>query len=391
MGLNFKKWLLEKLGGEEQRVTSAEITGEEFFDLASDLYVREIAFWSCVNTVANAVSKCEFKTFMGKKEVREEEYYTWNMEPNRNQNASAFIHKWISKLYQDNEALVLEQNGQLLVADSFTRKAYALYDDTFTGVAVEDFTFKKTFTGSEVLYFKLSEKDMRRVTNGLYLAYQKLIDYSMRSYQKSRGSRGILDVSAMAQGSEKYEENFNKLMNEHFKNFFNAENAVLPLFEGYRYTDIGSKTYSNEGTRDIRAMIDDVSDFTAKAFGIPPALLNGTVQGTSEATDHFLTFCIDPLCRTLQEEINRKRYGYAGFKNGNYVQIDTKAIKHVDLLSVSTAIDKLIASGAFCINDIRKLTGETIIDEAWANQHFMTKNYATVADLLESLQEGGTL
>lgn len=89
--------------------------------------------------------------------------------------------------------------------------------------------------------------------------------------------------------------------------------------------------------------------------------------------------------------INRKRYGYAGFKNGNYVQIDTKAIKHVDLLSVSTAIDKLIASGAFCINDIRKLTGETIIDEAWANQHFMTKNYATVADLLESLQEGGTL
>ena len=73
MGLNFKKWLLEKLGGEEQRVTSAEITGEEFFDMASDLYVREIAFWSCVNTVANAVSKCEFKTFMGKKEVREEE------------------------------------------------------------------------------------------------------------------------------------------------------------------------------------------------------------------------------------------------------------------------------------------------------------------------------
>lgn len=391
MGLNFKKWLLEKLGGEEQRVTSAEISGEEFFDLASDLYVREIAFWSCVNTVANAVSKCEFKTFMGKKEVREEEYYTWNVEPNRNQNASAFIHKWISKLYQDNEALVLEQNGQLLVADSFTRKAYALYDDTFTGVAVEDFTFKKTFKGSEVLYFKLSEKDMRRVTNGLYLAYQKLIDYSMRSYQKSRGSRGILDVSSMAQGFEKYEENFNKLMNEHFKNFFSAENAVLPLFEGYRYTDIGSKTYSNEGTRDIRAMIDDVSDFTAKAFGIPPALLNGTVQGTSEATDHFLTFCIDPLCRTLQEEINRKRYGYAGFKNGNYVQIDTKAIKHVDLLSVSTAIDKLIASGAFCINDIRKLTGETIIDEVWANQHFMTKNYATVADLLESLQEGGTL
>ena len=53
---------------------------------------------------------------------------------------------------------------------------------------------------------------------------------------------------------------------------FEADNAVLPLFEGYKFTDTGSKTYSNEGTRDIKAMIDDVYDFTARAFQIPPCV-----------------------------------------------------------------------------------------------------------------------
>jgi len=72
------------------------------------------------------------------------------------------------------------------------------------------------------------------------------------------------------------------------------------------------------------------------------------------------------------------------------LEIDSKSIKHIDLLSVSTAIDKLIASGAFCINDIRKLVGEPVIDEPWAWQHYITKNYATVEELLNSLGGGQT-
>lgn len=65
----------------------------------------------------------------------------------------------VSQLYSRNEALVIEQNGQLLVADSFDRKPYALYDDVFSQVQVGDFTFNRTFMQSEVLYFRLSEKN----------------------------------------------------------------------------------------------------------------------------------------------------------------------------------------------------------------------------------------
>lgn len=391
MALNFKKWMIEKLGGELSRVSAADVTAEECFDLSADIFVRELAFWACVNTVANAVSKCEFKTFAGGGETKGPEYYLWNIEPNKNQNSSAFIHKWIAQLYRHNEALVIEQNGQLLVADSYTRTPYALYEDVFTQVQVGDFAFDRSFVQSDVLYFKLSERNMRAVANGLYTVYQKLIDYGMRSYRKSRGTKGTVEVDTMAAGNPKFEESYTELKNTNFKTFADAESAVLPLFKGLKYTDLGTKTYTNEGTRDIRAMIDDVSDFTAKAFGIPPALLSGNVQGTSDALDQFLTFCIDPLCDMLQEEINRKRSGRTGYLAGYYLQIDTRSIKHVDLLSVSNAIDKLISSGVFCINDIRKLCGETVIDAPWAYQHFITKNYETVAGLLAALEGGENL
>ena len=97
---------------------------------------------------------------------------------------------------------------------------------------------------------------------------------------------------------------------------------------------------------------------------------------------------MDPLVDMLQEEINRKRNGYEGYSKGTYLKIDTKCIKHVDLLSVATAIDKLIGSGAFCINDIRKAVGDEPINEAWANQHFITKNYETVENALTALEGG---
>jgi HK97 family phage portal protein len=383
--LGLISWLVDRISGDPEP-TAVEI--EEFFNLQAELVIRNLAFQSAVNLVANSISKCEFKTYLRGKEVKQKEYYLFNIEPNKNQNSSVFIHKWISKLYEENECLIISVGDQLLVADGFNKKEFALLDHQFTQVSVDGFSFDKTFYMSDVMYFQLNNKDIRKLINSMYETYGKLISYGQKSYEKSRGSKGILDIGTVAQGKINFQETFNKLMNERFKTFFEAENAVLPLFDGYKYTDIGSKTYSNEGTRDIKAMVDDIFDFTARAFCIPPALLRGDMANIGDAVDNYLTFCVDPLCDMLQEEVNRKRSGYAGFSQGTFMKIDTKTIKHIDLLSVSTAIDKLIASGAFCINDIRKLVGEEPIDEPWAWQHFMTKNYSTVADVLAALEGG---
>ena len=127
---------------------------------------------------------------------------------------------------------------------------------------------------------------------------------------------------------------------------------------------------------------------TANAFNMPTSIAIGNVQDTSKAIDEFLTFCIDPLIRILEAEITRKSFTQSQVINGSYVKFDTTAIKHIDLLDVATAIDKLISSGCFTINDIRKTIGADEIDEPWANQFFMTKNYSAIEDLVNQLKGG---
>lgn len=387
MALNFKKWLLSKLSDGSERVTTMEIDGKEFFNIMNDIYLRELAFWTCVNKIANAVSKCEFKTYYRHQSVKKAEYYLWNVQPNKNQNAPVFLTKLIGKLYRNNEALVIESNGQLFVADSYQKDIFALYDYIFKDVTVENFTFNRTFAQSEVLFFQLNSVDMKNLVNGIYASYNELLAYASAAYQKSRGSRGILNIDAQAQAQDDFSETLQELMNTYFKKFFTSDNAVLPLYVGYSYEDIGSKTYSNESTRDIKAMADDVFDFTARGFSFPPSLAKGDVQDTEKATNELLTFCIDPLVSMLQAEINRKRNGYSGFLNGDYIKIDTTTVKHIDIFDIATPVDKLISSGAFTINHILRILGEPEINEDWANQHFITKNYSTIQDLLENLSD----
>lgn len=382
------KFLASKFGTKSIPLSGDELDAalEEIY---TEIHIREMAFWSTVNIIANAVSKCEFKTYNRGKEIKGEEYYMWNIEPNKNQNSSAFIHRWMAQLYRNNECLIIEQGGHLLVADSFNKKEYAFYEDEFTDVTVKGFSLNKVFKQSEVLYWQLSEKDMRKVTNALYASYSKLIFYSMKAYQKSRGTKGTFNYETLPVSGTEERKFFDELITKKFKTFMDSGDAIIPLGKGQSYTDIGSKTYANESTRDIRALIDDISDFTAKGFNVPPALTRGDVQGTKDAVENLLTFCIDPLVDMLQEEINRKRIGRVEYLKGTKVQIDTTTIKHIDLFSVTAAIDKLISSGCFCVNDIRKAMGQEPIDEEWADQYFMTKNYTSIEEILKSIEGSG--
>lgn len=352
-----------------------------------EVYLRELAFWTCVNKIANAISKCEFKTFFENKEEMGKEYFLWNYEPNQNQNATTFINKLIGKLYRDNECLIVEVNERLYVADSYSKDVFALKDYKFSAITINGYTLSEKLDMSEVLFFELNSVDMRRVMNGMYESYSKLIVYAQNAYRKSRGHKGILNIEGIAEEKENFDDTFEELMSTHFKNFFEKDSAVLPLFEGYNFQDISqnAKTYSTESTRDIKALADDIFEFTARGFSFPPSLAKGDVQDTGKATDELLTFVIDPLVKMIQQEINRKRNGFLGIKKGNYIKIDTLAVKHIDIFDIATPVDKLISSGAFTINNILRVLGEPKIEEEWADQHFMTKNYSKIQDLLKGL------
>ena len=151
-------------------------------------------------------------------------------------------------------------------------------------------------------------------------------------------------------GKKGWNEVFGEMLSNQVKPFLTSENGVLPEFDGYKYEDVGGNPDTQRSTRDIRALVDDIFDFTARGFLIPPVLIFGDVADSKDAMTRWLTTCIDPLCDQLSEEINRKRYGFSEWKDGTYLQIDTSAILHFDLFGNAANIEKLIGSAAFCGN-----------------------------------------
>lgn len=372
----FGDWLSRTLAGK----TLMEVDLTEMNEVLAETHVRELAYWSCVGMIARLVGKCEFQTLARGSPVRGEEWYTWNISPNANQSSTQFIAKLIHKLYgAEHEALVVEINGQLLVADSYSVEEHALTDSVYTGVTIGNYTLRDRFSASDVMLFRQSPYNMRVLTNLLYDTYGRLIAYNAKTYQASRARKGAYQVNAPQTTDLTKLQAESAIIQKKFKAFFGANDAVLPLYEGQSYTDLsGSKTYTQENTRDLRSMIDDVLIYDARALGIAPALVKGEVAGIRDALQLTLTACIDPLAEMLAEEINRKRYGKAAVLRGDGVHVDTSTILHTDLFNDAPNMEKLISSGLFSVNELLRKLGQPEIPEPWANEHFVTKNFEEV-------------
>lgn len=355
-------------------------------DVASQIQICQAAFHSCVNLVANAVSNCTIKQFRDGKPVRGGWWYKLNYRPNVNQSATAFWQKLIHHLYENNEALVVQVNDQLFVADQFVENdLQALNEHTFSSVMINGLQLERTFRQSEVWFFKLHDKDVKAISDQITLLYGQLILSFVSSYTKSRGSKGVLKVDQVAENADDFEKELNELINEDFKTFYNAQDAVLPLYNGYEYQQLTHDTGPSQSSKELHDQVQSVFETYAMAFGIPKHLITGEVQDTTEAIEFFLTFTLDPLVRMLESEINSKDFG-EGVRDGNYIKFKTNEIKHIDILTVAANIEKLISSGSMTINEVRKACGMDRIDKEFADRHVMTKNFADVDDVTRSLE-----
>lgn len=373
-------------------MVSREVITQELCDAARDYQIRELCFWTCVNMIANAMGRCEFRTYRRNEEIQEREYYLWNVEPNNNQNATAFMHKLIAKLYSENEALIVgstRSNGVdvLNVADSFeVSDFHPVKLREYTDVSVGDFSYNKTFRETEVLNLRLNHMNMRPVINAMYESFYRLASAAIKNYEYNSGQHWKVTVSQIAAGDQNFKENFAQMIEKQVKPFFDSNGAILPEFEGYSYTDVGK--HGGGDTRDIKNIIEDIFDFTARGMLVPAVLINGKIEGTKDANTRFLTNCIDPLCDQLQEEITRKRYGYEAWKNGDFIRVDSSSIVHFDIFANAANIEKLVGSGAYTLNDVRRAANESRINEPWADAHYMTLNIANVNEATRSLEAG---
>ena len=354
-----------------------------------DFAVQLLAFQAAKNKIANAFAKCEIQKLENGKKVEDEDHYRFNYEPNRNQSASEFKKQLVSKLLVDNECLIIDINGEYFIADSFAKETEGAKANKYRDIVVNNKTIKKVCSENDVLYFKLNNNNITGIVETLSKTYSDIIQYSEASYRRSKGRKAVLNIEARASSNPKFNENVEKLYNQDLKSFFEADNAVLPLFDGFNYDELTAvKGATDANTRDIKAQIDDVFDFTARAFNIPVGLLKGDIVDTEQMTHDLLTYCIEPIAKLIEDELIRKKIGLTGYIYGNAFKVSTSRITNVDIIKSATAVDKLIASGVCSINEIRERFKLERLDEDWASKHFITKNYTTFTDL-ENSEKGG--
>lgn len=361
---------------------------EKIASLSTQIAIEEFAINIAINLIAGSISKCEFQTYLGGKKTKGDEYYLWNIEPNKNQNSTEFIQEIISKLLYENECLVIEHNGQLIIADSFNQKEYAVVENVFEDISRKDFIFPRTYRMSEVLYFKYNNKNIKRLFSNLMNNYNDLLELAIKKYKRSGGRKGIVELEAVLKGDENRKKEIEDMFQRKFKNYFEAENAVLDLPKGVKYEEKNGdgNRKSTSDMVDIQNLIKEAFQRAAQAFKIPPALLMGDVAGIEDVTSNYLTFSIDPIVDLIAEEVNRKRYGKKAYLGNSYLNIDTTCIKHIDIFSIAEKIDKLISSGMYSIDGLLEKVGDTVLRTDWSEKHWITKNYSEITKLD---QEGG--
>ena len=349
---------------------------------------KELALHIAISYIANTLSKCEIKVYNNFKEVKNEWYYLLNVSPNPNQNASQFINQVIENYFYNGEALVTLENDKLYCADSFNLvddnplKEYVYHNVTFNGHQV-----RKRYKASDVLHFKLDNRNVRNLVESLYSQYGEIVDLAIQTFKRTNGKKYKLVLDQYDAGDPKFKKLFEEVLKEQLKTFIDNDNSVYPQFSGMDLQEFSTAAAGN--SNDIIAMRKETFDTTAQAFKIPLPMMYGNITNMNEIVKVFLSICIDPLADMLSEELTRKRYTFDEWKNGNFFVVDTSCINHIDILEAADKVDKLIGCGVANIDDMRNRIGWQPLNTEFSLAHWLTKNYRLATDALQELERGG--
>ena len=370
------------LGNRKEITLLTQRMDEKYYSLAIEDFAIQVA----INLIAGIISKCEFKTMVNGKQVKDDEYYLWNYQPNVNQNGTDFIAELISKLIYYNEALIVEVNGQLIIADDFHKKPYAVLENEYTNVRRGELTFNKKFYEKDVMYFHYAHSNIRALLSNILNGYMEIIDLSFKKYKRAGGRKGVMELDITPSNTEEWHKALTDLYGNRFKSYFNNENALVVLPRGMKYTEMqaSGNQKSTSDVTDIVNLTKEAFVKVAQAVRIPASLLIGDVANLDSAIDEALTTGILPLVDLLEGEIIRKRYGKEYFKKGYGLKIDTTAIKHFDLMDIATNAEKIIGCGLYNIDDLCEHIGTVPYNTWWSKRHYMSLNFAAI----EAMEEG---
>ena len=288
-------------------------------------------------------------------------------------SSDTFWQSVIYKLIYDNEVLiVVSDKKELLIADSFYRKEYALYDDVFENVTIKDYQYERTFKMNEVIYLKFNNNQVVTLVESLFEDYGKIFGRMINAQMKNYQIRGIVRAESNSMAKEQ-QEKMSAYMQKIFKAFSENQTAIVPLIKGFDYEELSKGNSSNIAFTEMSDLLKDAIKNVALIVGIPPGLLYGETADLEKNMKVFEKFCLNPLLKKIENELNAKLFTQNEYLKGSRIEI--VGVNKKSPLEHSEAIDKLVSSGSFTRNEVRIMLGEEPSDNPELDEYLITKNY----------------
>ncbi len=371
--------------GQELGQELEEILDLEFWGLEVDqrLYLKQSAIETCVNLMGRTISTADFRFLKNKKRIDHDFDYLLNVRPNANQSAAEFWKDFIYTLLVENEVLViLSDTNDLLIADSFNRLEYALYEDIFKSVTVKGYTFKREYKMSEVIYMTYNNKKFTRFLDGMFKDYSELFSRMIETKMYENQIRALAEIESTQSLNEENLGKLNRFIKRLYQNFRNSAFAIAPKIKGFNYEEItkgqGTKSQSVE---ELEKLKKDVTKQVANILGIPSALVLGELSEYETAMKAYIRLTAKPLVEQIKDELTSKLIDEKDYKNG--LELKVYGVNEKSPLEMAQDADKLRGSAVANGHEIREMIGLEHSDDPIHDKFFITKNYNTSDEAIE--------
>lgn len=360
---------------------NSEIESSYDFDALIDeyhtLYLKHLAIDTCAEFLARSFGRSEFRIRKNGEPLKNEWTYLLNVRPNLDQSASSFWQQVVYKLITQNEVLiVLSDDDQLLIAESYVRKEYALYEDYFESVWLKGYEFKRKFPMSEVIFLQYNNNDLSRYVRGLYedyaSLYNRMVEVAMRNHQiratvTGKEGRGFDD---------KLQKRAQSYIDKVYAKFSKESIAIVPVQAGLEYNELTNTVgETNQSIDELKKLKRQFVDEVADILGIPSTILHGELADLESAQTVLNKYCLKSLNKKIEDELNAKIIDKTEFVDGTEIKV--VGVDKKDIFDLADAVDKLISSGGFNRNEIRKEVDYESIDGG--DEFYITKNYEKAA------------
>ena len=353
-------------------------------------YIYTFAEAHAIDIIAKTIAKCEIQTYESKnneiKKNKGELYWVLNMQPNFNETGTSFIYKLVIKLLVNKTALVIinkiNKRSLLYVAEDYNSSNDILYGKTFKDIVLSDeegnsYSLSKTFDSNNTIYFTLNNENLQNAGNLFKINSEKILKAAQKSFIRANTGKWRLKnpggQATMMDAETKKEISYKDYKNKLTDGLFSDEESIVLLAEVFDLINL-NKDIKKE-LNDYKDIISNIGDTVAQKWNIPLDIFYGKKTEKSTGTNDFITFAVDPYFELLEDGFNVALVGKESYLKGEYIKINRLSIGHKDLIEKSSGWDKLISSG-FSFNQLCELLGLPTINEEWADQHYITKNYA---------------